>query len=380
MPLYLKQSKSENATAIRLQISLNGSVHHYATGETILPGAWDRDKQKCRTGNRYPMGENTNLRLAKVVNAEGLVRSRFKTDGVRPTWGQFKAALDKQLDRNAPPTESFWDYVDQRLLVLARDKKGRLFINHQQTYRVLREFETTGTFNFESFDLKFFERFVHWCRTKKRLKNNTIGKHVKTLKSWLNGATIEGLNKSLWFKTYKVFRERTDEIFLSHEDIGKLMDLSLSGAECTVRDVFVFACYTGLRYVDYRQVKESAIHGQNLRLHQSKTGEPVVIPLRGECLEILARYEGSLPKPPPNQVMNRYLKFIAVEAGLEATKAARVKTHTARRSFATNLYLENFPVHDIMRITGHKSERSFMLYIRTTNMDAANRLREHWGL
>jgi len=380
MPLYLKDANSTKPTPIRLQISLNGKVHHYATGETILPGEWDKAKQKCKTGVKFPLGENTNLRLAKIINAEGLVRSRFKTDGVRPNWAQFKIALDRQLERNYVATDDFWNYVDRRIIVLHQGKNPRLLINHNQTYKVLREFEEGKvSLDFEFFDLRFYEKFVHWCRTKKNYSNNTIGKHIKTLKSWLNGAYIEGLNKTLWYKTFKVFRERTDEIFLNYDEISRLVKLDLEGLDCKVRDSFVIACYTALRYSDYKQVNAKMIHNGNLHIHQSKTSEPVVIPLRSECIEIVSRYNG-FPKPPANQIMNRYLKDLAIKAGIPGEKAARVKTHTARRSFATNLYLDGFPVHDIMRITGHKSERSFMLYIRSTSMDAANRLRAHWGM
>jgi hypothetical protein len=51
--------------------------------------------------------------------------------------------------------------------------------------------------------------------------------------------------------------------------------------------------------------------------------------------------------------------------------------HTARRSFATNFYLQGFPTIDLMRITGHKTEPSFLKYIRVTKLDTAKRLSEH---
>lgn len=376
MPLFLKDAKSTKPTPIRLQISLNGKVHHYATGETILPGEWDKVKQKAKTGVKYPLGENLNLRLMKVVHAEGLVRSRFKTDGERPTWFRFKLAMDRQLERKEPATQDFWSFVEIKLSSM----KDRLKVNHMQTYKVLKEYEEGRiSLDFGAFDLTFYERFVHWCRNKKKYSNNTIGKHIKTLKSWLNAAYIEGVNKSLLFKTYKVYRERTEEIYLTYAEIESFVKLELEGLELQIRDAFVIGCYTALRYGDYKQATKKNIHRGDLHLYQSKTSEPVVIPLRPECLEIIERH-GGFPKPPINQVMNRHLKTLALRAGLPPEKAAMVKTHTARRSFATNLFLDGFPVSDIMRITGHKSERSFILYIRSTNMDAANRLRSHWNI
>ena len=54
-----------------------------------------------------------------------------------------------------------------------------------------------------------------------------------------------------------------------------------------------------------------------------------------------------------------------------------VSSHTARRSFATNYYLQGFPTIDLMKITGHRTERSFLKYIRVSKLDTAKRLSAH---
>jgi integrase len=107
-------------------------------------------------------------------------------------------------------------------------------------------------------------------------------------------------------------------------------------------------------------------------------------------LEIFKKYESSpnsLPKSDSNQKFNDYIKMACKEAGL--TETGRLSTspelplfecissHTARRSFATNLYLDGYPVIEIMKITGHKTEKAFMKYIRVTKLDAAKRLSQH---
>ena len=93
--------------------------------------------------------------------------------------------------------------------------------------------------------------------------------------------------------------------------------------------------------------------------------------------------------------MNRYLKIIGERAGLtelhtikKTRGGAKVEdtykkfqlmtTHTARRSFATNLFLQEFPAISIMKITGHRSEKNFMNYIKMTPHQNAEKLRKHW--
>ncbi len=108
----------------------------------------------------------------------------------------------------------------------------------------------------------------------------------------------------------------------------------------------------------------------------------------------MKKYDWELPKPISNQKMNEFLKEIGTLAKLETpveiaiTKAGKlqkdifkkhelISTHVARRSFASNLYLADVPSITIMKITGHKTEKSFLRYIRITQEENANKLLNH---
>ncbi|MBR5484138.1 MAG: tyrosine-type recombinase/integrase, partial [Alistipes sp.] len=124
-----------------------------------------------------------------------------------------------------------------------------------------------------------------------------------------------------------------------------------------------------------------------------KTGNRVVIPIRAELQAILDKYENHLPKA-YEQKVNKYIKEIAREAGIVdmvevsyiengekkshlVEKCELVKTHTARRSGATNMYLAGIPTIAIMKITGHKTEKEFMKYIKITEEQTAMELMNH---
>ena len=125
-----------------------------------------------------------------------------------------------------------------------------------------------------------------------------------------------------------------------------------------------------------------------------KTDKPVFVPLNPQIRAILTKYNGIPPRVLTNQRMNDYLKEIAqladlnekvtmsqTKGGLKVTKTLHkwelVTTHTARRSFATNAYLQGDPSLDIMRLTGHRTETSFMKYIKISNEEVAYRMAEH---
>ena len=97
---------------------------------------------------------------------------------------------------------------------------------------------------------------------------------------------------------------------------------------------------------------------------------------------------GKLPRAPSNQRFNDYIKEAAEAAELKKkgrlTKDPSlplhecISSHTARRSFATNLYLSGFPVLDKMKITGHATEKAFLKYLKVSKRDTAKRLNEHY--
>ena len=157
-------------------------------------------------------------------------------------------------------------------------------------------------------------------------------------------------------------------------------------------------CYTAQRFSDYSTINEGNIrtleNGQQvIDLKQQKTGNHVVIPVRPELQAILEKYDNRLPRT-YEQKVNHLIKEIAREAGITekvevsyiengekksrlVEKCDLVKTHTARRSGATNMYLAGIPTIAIMKITGHKTEREFMKYIKITEEQTALELMNH---
>jgi integrase len=134
-------------------------------------------------------------------------------------------------------------------------------------------------------------------------------------------------------------------------------------------------------------------------MQTQKTGETVVIPIHSHVEAIMSRYEAktpnSLPTPMSNQKMNDYLKELGELAGIAETinqtftkggkkvavnypKYELITTHTARRSFATNQYLAGFPSISIMKLTGHRTEKAFMKYIKVTPKEHAQNLKRLW--
>jgi integrase len=147
-----------------------------------------------------------------------------------------------------------------------------------------------------------------------------------------------------------------------------------------------------LRFSDFSQVKkENIIDGRFLKLKTIKTDEWVTIPLVDKVSVIMDKYKwrpNSLPKSFDNQVMNRHLKDIGELAGIKEDflkirskgkdrfeetfkRYELITTHTARRSFATNMFKKGIPSRVIMKITGHRTEKAFSSYIKISEDENA---------
>ncbi len=130
-------------------------------------------------------------------------------------------------------------------------------------------------------------------------------------------------------------------------------------------------------------------------MEQFKTQGKVVIPCHPVVTAMLDKYNGVLPAAISNQKMNDYVKELCQLADIThkeskgITKGGKrvirtvekwqlVSTHTARRSFATNMYVLGVPAITIMRITGHKTEKAFMRYIKLDEEQHAQIIALHW--
>lgn len=145
------------------------------------------------------------------------------------------------------------------------------------------------------------------------------------------------------------------------------------------RDIFLTGCYTGLRHSDYSRIKPEHINKQYIQIIPIKTKDTVNIPLRPELEKILSKWDYAIPEM-TSQELGRYIKEIGQMSGIISkveiieikgnrkeittkSKFEMITSHTARRSFATNMYYDGMNPIDIMKITGHKKLDTFQKYI-----------------
>ena len=192
--------------------------------------------------------------------------------------------------------------------------------------------------------------------------------------------------------------EKTDSIYVTEDEISQLMEVKEfdDPEHELVRDVFVIGCFTGMRFSDLSVLDPATIKDNRLSFIQAKTSTKVTIPIHSIVNTILAKYNYVLPTVPPNNKFNAIIKKVGeklpclhvpftkqITYKREQTEIVRMKydylqTHTARRSFCSNEYLKGTDPMIIMAISGHKSHKSFMRYIKVSNEQFADKMATIW--
>lgn len=414
----LKSVKYNGERPINLIARWSNRKLAYSTQEKIHPKHFETEKGKKLFQRAKPslagFGE-LNARLSYIESSANTVYRKFLNDHHRiPEPEELKKLLDVAI-RNGQEEErknlmqfirSFIKNAEEKI---NRDTGKKLaketLRKYRNTLKALEEFSTLYRFkvDFETIDLNFYNKWMEYLTTYRQLSNATIGGYTKVLKTFLNESTDLGLNTNLTFKhkRFKVITEVVHKIYLNKDELMDLYNLNLSENKRLerVRDLFLVGCWTGFRFGDLVNIAPENIIGNKISIKTRKTGEVVVIPLHWMVKGIMERYAdypNSLPPAVSNTKMNSYLKEIAAmvpclqeKVQSNITKGGQLKTetkckweyvtvHTARRSFATNLYLEGISSLTIMKLTSHKSEKVFLSYLKASAEDNANLLEKHW--
>lgn len=212
----------------------------------------------------------------------------------------------------------------------------------------------------------------------KRCDINGALKHMERFKKVMEMAfNNEWINRNP-VKALKAHKEKTDINELDEEAVKRLSTVTLPPNLGIVRDLFIFAVYTGVSYEDMtRLTQKNIVIGidKSLWLHYKrvKTGVRVSLPLLEPALEIINRYDtyhkGGKKNQPlfpyvSNQIMNRYLKKVAKLAGVED----RVTYHVARHTFATTITLQHeIPLETVSKMLGHTKITTTQVYARVVD-------------
>lgn len=265
--------------------------------------------------------------------------------------------------------------------ILAPGTMKNYFTTKKYLERFLRKKIKSTDINLKQVNYKFITDFEFFLRNyqpldhHKVLGNNGVMKHQERFRKIINLGQRLGWIIQNPFDSYKLRFRKVDRGFLTEKELHDIENKKFGIERLqTVRDVFVFSCYTGLSYIDAINLRPNEINlgidGQHwIFSKRQKTGTKLKIPLLPKALEIFRKYRKypqsvSRDKVFPlmsNQKINSYLKEIADLCGIRKN----LTFHIARHTFATTVTLSNgVPIETVSNVLGHKSISTTQIYAK----------------
>lgn len=417
-------NKNGSSVPIRAWVSFNSERFPFNTGIRVDKKFWNKKEKKLVASAAFADYEKTSKDLKNVTTWVDQAFKHLTANNKYPTKESFKELCEYLMTTKGvfPNTQkaAIEDLITYAQGMIDRTKNGqrtkangvpyaeRTIISYNTTKNVISrylEFRKIETLLFDNVDLDFYEDFREYLFKIEKKADNYFGSAIKNIKLFMAESKEDGLHSSVKFqsKRFKRVEVDVDNVYIDQEKLDKILkhDLSDKPRLDRVRDLFILGCYTGLRFSDFTNIKAEYICDGFIDIRRiQKTNDPVSIPIHPEVVKIQSKYAGvtsnSFPPAISNVKMNAYLKDLMKEVELNdvvtlhKTVAGRpviikkqlwelVTTHTCRRSFATNMFRMGIPTLIIMAITGHKTEKSFLKYIKVSPRDKAAMMAEIWS-
>ena len=394
---------------IRMRVNFASKRIEFTTGYRIDAAKWDSDKQRVRNGCTNKLKQSAseiNASLLGYYTEVQEIFKKFEVEEIMPTPEQIKEAfnalhkpIEEVKQRKSTPNafyKVFDDFVEdcgrQNNWTDSTFEKFAAVKNHLTNFR--------EGLTFEFFDERGLNDYVGYLRDVKEMRNTTISKQLSFLKWFLRWAFKKGVHLNNAYDNYKPKLKSTQKkiIFLTWDELNRFREFEIPANKQAlerVRDVFLFQCFTGLRYSDVFNLRRSDIKGDHIEVTTVKTSDSLIIELNNHSKAILDKYKDVAfedDKVLPvitNQKMNDYLKELAEMAGIDepirqtyykgneridevTPKYALLGTHAGRRTFICNALALGIPPQVVMKWTGHSDYKAMKPYIDIADDIKAN--------
>lgn len=409
----LRKSKSKKPEIIYLGFRFGNDQLIYSTGIKILPKYWDFTKSRVKNVVDVWNKDDINTFLVELAEFVNSVSNSYKAKKEELTKLVLKIEIDNYINPPQTPEKiSFYQFMDQYVEDLRTGKRlvrGNRIADKKTVQRYITAKNRLVAFgeylgNEITFDLwseELWRDFIRYLTFEMKYKVNNIGFLQKQTLLYLKAAKKTKLIDDDWMDDVGIMSEEPDDVALYKDELELLEFYNFSNNERydKVRDLGLAGCFTGFRVSDWAQIHKDNFKitregNKYIEIMPEKEGAtPPSTPLHPTVERILDKYNGHLPIM-AEQTFNRLFKEVCKIAGINekskikyqkegkvivetVEKWSQVSSHTCRRSFATNMYLDKVDPRLIMKTTGHTSEKNFLKYLKLNSSNSIDAIAEY---
>ena len=376
---YVKKAKVNSAgeAPIYLRITIDGKISEISTKRIVNPLKWNSAMQKISGSSEENKSLNFYLKTfeQKVYNTyHELMRDK---EPVTCEVLKNKLLGRGELSRTLIPV--FQDHNDRMEKLVGKEFAPGTLIRYKTTLKHTKEF-LKWKYNISDIDIKkidyaFLNDFELFLRIEKSCNNNSAVKYIKNLGKIIRICLANGWIERDPFMNYQSKYDEVTRMFLNEKEIEVLSAKDFKNERLSlVRDIFLFSCFTGLAYIDTKELTYQNINlgldgSQWIYTKRQKTKTTSNIPLLSQTEQIIEKYKnhpvcvnnGKLLPILSNQKMNAYLKEIADLCSINK----ELTYHIARHTFATTITLSNgVSIESVSKMLGHKSIKTTQHYAK----------------
>lgn len=352
-----RASKTSNG-AIEIEVCFAGSRVRMSTGIGVRLGEWSDGKVVKRLD-------------AQILNKELNDKYEDVYATVKQMIEEENVCLDKLKDyrfgeRRMAQKINALDWIEERIDLRPIAESTRR--QHHVMLRALRASKLFYSFkDFTPANIKLWDDMLH----KQVACQSSVHGYHKRLKPYIAEAIQLGLLERSPYEGYHISRGKSNtRKFISAEERSKIEALELKGGEAKARDLFIFACYTGLAYVDIIKISKDDIQidGEDylLRDHRQKTGSEYSLKLLPPAVAILKKYNFNLDII-TNQKANYYLKIVAAKVGVKIA----LTMHVGRHTFATWALSSGVNIEVVSKMLAHSDIKTTQIYAKVLQQDVS---------
>jgi site-specific recombinase XerD len=376
---YIKRAKvnNEGFCPIYVRVTIQSKRFEFSANKYVNPERWSIEGTKVKGGNEEARTINSHLDYLKnqVLEAE---KRLFKKD-IKVTFENLKKELFGIADTKRMLIPIFQDHNDRIKELVGKEyapgtlERYKTSLSH--TIEFLEWKYKISDIEINKIDYAFVTDYEFFLRSVRNCANNTAVKYIKNFNKIIKLCLANDWMDKNPFANYKSKVKEVERVYLSEADIQSIINKDFKNERLSlVRDIFLFSCFTGLAYIDVKNLTKShisiGIDGDKwIFTHRQKTETASKIPVLPVTQMIINKYadhpqsvnEDKLLPILSNQKMNAYLKEIATVCEIEK----ELTFHIARHTFATTVTLTNgVPIESVSKMLGHKNLRTTQHYAK----------------
>ena len=381
---FIKRTKllKNGEAPICLRITVNGKRAEVQIKRSVEVNKWNNQKE-CAIGR-----DNKTLELnhyLETVRTKILrIHRQLEQDNKPITAEILKCHYYGESETPKMLLEVFKEHNQKCSELIGKDYVRATVMYYERTARYLSEFikqnHRLSDIPLKDIDYNFIQAFEHFVKTVKNCQKNATVKHLKNFKRIIRIALLNHWIISDPFAEIHFKQTPTNRDFLLEEELQLILrkQFNIPRLE-TVKDIFIFCCFTGLAFTDVQHLTPEHILCDNkgeywIRKPREKTTNMCNIPLLEIPLKLIDKYKHhpecerkNIVFPvPSNQRMNSYLKEIADLCGIKKN----LSTHVARHSFTCIALANKVSMESIAKMLGHSNIKTTKIYASAPRMVA----------